>query len=122
MRTPTLLIVRVALFALALAAIAAPSAQGQAPTMKGVAPPAPVETASLDVLKGSWVRPDGGYTIVIKGVSPTGQIEAMYFNPNALPFAKAQAAKEGGVLAHVLRIARGRLRRLDLRTHVRFRE
>ena len=98
MRTPSLLTVRIAVFALALASIGAASAQAQAPAMKGVAPPAPVETASLDVLKGSWVRPDGGYTIVIKGVSPTGQLEAMYFNPNALPFAKAQAAKEGGVL------------------------
>jgi hypothetical protein len=57
-----------------------------------------VVAVSFDVLKGSWVRPDGGYTIVIKGVSATGQLEAMYFNPNVLPFAKAQAAKEGGVL------------------------
>jgi hypothetical protein len=98
MRSPKILFVRSAVFALALAAIGAASAQGQAPAMKGVAPPAPVETASLDVLKGSWVRPDGGYTIVIKSVKATGQLEAMYFNPNPLPFANAHAAKEGGTL------------------------
>ena len=52
----------------------------------------------MDVLKGTWVRPDGGYTIAIKGVAPDGKIEAMYFNPNALPFAKAQAVREGAAL------------------------
>lgn len=50
---------------------------------------------AMDVLKGDWVRPDGGYTIAIKGISANGHIEAMYYNPNPLPFAKAQASRVG---------------------------
>ena len=50
------------------------------------------------MLKGAWVRPDGGYTIVIKSIGANGQLDAMYFNPNPLPFAKAQASREGETL------------------------
>ncbi len=50
------------------------------------------------MLKGAWVRPDGGYTIVIRNIGANGQLEAMYFNPNQLPFAKAQASREGALL------------------------
>jgi hypothetical protein len=53
------------------------------------------EPIAFQPLKGTWVRPDGGYTIAIKGVAENGELEAMYFNPRQLPFAKAQAAKEG---------------------------
>ena len=56
------------------------------------------KTMAMDVLKGDWVRPDGGYTIAIKGISANGQIEAMYYNPNPLPFAKAQASRVGETL------------------------
>jgi hypothetical protein len=31
-------------------------------------------------------------------VAPNGQLEAMYFNPTQLPFAKAQAALDGSTL------------------------
>jgi hypothetical protein len=51
--------------------------------------------SSLDVLKGSWVRPDGGYTIAIRGIGPDGRLDAMYFNPGQLPFATAQAGQDG---------------------------
>ena len=61
---------------------------------------------NIDVLKGTWVRPDGGYTIVIKSIGPNGQLEATYFNPNPLPFAKAQASQEGESCAHSLNCAR----------------
>ena len=76
--------------ALALASINPAIAQQPTPTQKAAA----TSVASVDptVLKGSWVRPDGGYTIAIKGISPNGQLDAMYFNPGALPFAKAQAS------------------------------
>ena len=50
------------------------------------------------MLAGAWVRPDGGYVIVIKSIGPGGELQAMYFNPNPLPFAHARAAREGGVL------------------------
>jgi len=76
--------------ALALASINPAIAQQPTPTQKAAA--TPVASVNPTVLKGSWVRPDGGYTIAIKGISPNGQLDAMYFNPGALPFAKAQAS------------------------------
>ena len=85
-------------FALLLASIGGATAQGTAAPTTGAAPPAVAGKSNLEVLKGDWVRPDGGYTIVIKGIAPNGQLEAMYFNPNRLPFAKAQATWEGGAL------------------------
>jgi hypothetical protein len=72
-------------FALVLATAAAATAQQ-------AAPPAHV---GLDVLKGAWIRPDGGYTIAIESVGTNGRLDAMYFNPNPLPFAKAQASQDG---------------------------
>jgi hypothetical protein len=55
---------------------------------------APAKT-EFDLLKGAWVRPDGGYTIAIASVASSGQIDASYYNPNKLPFAKALAYREG---------------------------
>jgi hypothetical protein len=73
--------------ALALASIGHATAQGTRPEKPAAQP------ISLDVLKGAWVRPDGGYMIAIKGVGPDGKLDAMYFNPSPLPFAKAQASR-----------------------------
>jgi len=84
--------------ALGLASIGAAMAQGAAPATKGAGAPAAAEIIKIDVLKGAWVRPDGGYTIVIKSIGQNGRLEAMYFNPNPLPFAKAQAARDGATL------------------------
>ena len=78
--------------------VGAVSAQDPAPVAKGAVAPAAAEKLSLDVLKGAWIRPDGGYTIVINGVGSSGQLDAMYFNPHPLPFAKAQATWEGMTL------------------------
>ena len=58
----------------------------------------PEKNMAMDVLKGEWLRPDGDYTIAITGISADGQIEAMYYNPNPLPFAKAQASMVGETL------------------------
>ena len=86
-------------FVLALAFVTgAATAQGTAGTTKGAAAPAVVENIGIDVLKGTWVRPDGGYMIAIRTIAPNGQLEAMYFNPNPLPFAKAQAVQDGATL------------------------
>ena len=63
--------------------------------------------ATLEALKGAWVRPDGGYVIVIREVAPDGALEAMYFNPNPLPFAKAQASREGGAIRLALELRAG---------------
>ena len=73
----------------------------------GDAAPVNAANAGINVLKGNWVRPDGGYTIVIKGIAPDGQLEAMYFNPNPLPFARAQAVQEGAALRVSLELRAG---------------
>lgn len=82
--------------ALTLVSISPANAEKTTPPQKAASTPA--ESANLYMLRGSWIRPDGGYTIEIKGISPNGQLEAMYFNPAALPFSKAQAIQEGKTL------------------------
>lgn len=82
-------------------------AKGRAPTAKEVAGSAAARMISTDVLKGAWVRPDGGYVILIKSIALNGQLEAMYFNPNPLPFSKAQATQDGGTFRASLEIQAG---------------
>jgi hypothetical protein len=83
---------------LALAPIVDATAQAVVPAQGGAPPASATARIDVEVLKGAWVRPDGGYTIVIKSIGPNGQLEAMYFNPNPLPFAKARALPEGATL------------------------
>ena len=59
---------------------------------------APAQAQSFDVLQGRWVRPDGGYAITIKGVDAGGKLDAAYANPNPLPFARAEASRDGKTL------------------------
>jgi hypothetical protein len=94
---------------LTLAMVAAPAAlaQGPNPAPAGVPAATPTARQGLDVLKGTWVRPDGGYVISVKGVGADGQLEATYFNPNQLPFAKAQASTVGGTLRVALVLQAG---------------
>ena len=92
--------------ALALAPMLDAAAQGAAPAAKGAAA-SPAAASALDVLKGSWVRPDGGYVIAIRSVGANGQLDAMYYNPKALPFAKAQAMQVGGALRVVFELQAG---------------
>jgi hypothetical protein len=49
-------------------------------------------------LQGKWVRPDGGYVIDIKAIEAGGKLDASYANPRPLPFAVAQASREGANL------------------------
>jgi hypothetical protein len=53
------------------------------------------QSNDLAVLLGNWVRPDGGYTITIRGVDTTGKLQASYANPSPLPFSRAEVAREG---------------------------
>ena len=62
---------------------------------------------TMDNLRGRWIRPDGGYGIVIRNIGADGQVEAMYFNPKPLPFAKAQASREGQALRVFLELQAG---------------
>jgi uncharacterized protein (DUF2147 family) len=82
-----------------LAPVGAACAQGTAP--------AAAEKIDLEILKGAWVRPDGGYTIAIKSIGPDGKLDAMYYNPNPLPFARARAVQEGATLRVYLELQAG---------------
>lgn len=82
---------------LVVAASAPVAAQGTPPTAKPPAKSAPSAIA-YEALVGTWVRPDGGYRIEIKDANSLGQLDAMYFNPRPLPFAKAQVRQDGPVL------------------------
>jgi len=42
------------------------------------------------------VRPDGGYTLVIKNVRFDGSIEADYLNPNPINVSEARVTTESG--------------------------
>ena len=91
---------------LASASTSAVKAQGASPVEKAAAP-APAVAFGPAALKGTWVRPDGGYRIEIKSIGADGQIEAMYFNPNPLPFAKASVRQDGKVLRVFLELRAG---------------
>ena len=81
--------------ALVMAATVGGTAFAQTAAPAAAEKKAPPATVGFDMLKGTWVRPDGGYRIVVGNVSGNGRIEATYFNPNQLPFAKAQASTNG---------------------------
>lgn len=59
------------------------------------APGASPAGAGLDLLKGRWVRPDGGYVITIRDIASDGKLNASYNNPTPLPFARAEASRDG---------------------------
>jgi hypothetical protein len=82
--------------ALVLAAAGPATAQGPRPAPASAAPAA--APVGVNVLKGAWARPDGGYIILIKNIALDGTLEAMYFNPNPLPFASARATQDGTTL------------------------
>ena len=56
------------------------------------------DLADFGVLRGSWVRPDGGYLISIRNADAGGKLDALYANPRALPFARAEATRDGKTL------------------------
>jgi len=67
----------------------------------------PARSAGYDALVGTWVRPDGGYTITIKAVDADGKLDAAYANPNPLPFSKAEASSAGGSIQVFLELTAG---------------
>jgi hypothetical protein len=52
----------------------------------------------FSVLKGRWMRPDGGYILSVKDVDPSGKMDAAYYNPRPINISKAQATHEGTTL------------------------
>jgi len=93
--------------ALVAASIGAATVHSAEPAGKGAGTPAKAQNINFDVLKGAWVRPDGGYMIAIKSITRDGRLEAMYFNPNPLPFAKSLASREGATLRISLELQAG---------------
>ncbi len=81
-------------------------AEPPAPAPAATAPPAPAvpsaspapAVAGFDRLQGRWLRPDGGYILEIRSVSPEGTVDAAYLNPRPIRVARAEARREGGVL------------------------
>jgi hypothetical protein len=69
------------------------------------------KSASADpgfiALQGRWVRTDGGYVITIKSVEVSGKLDAVYANPNLLPFAKAEASRDGTTIKIFLELRAG---------------
>ena len=63
-----------------------------------MASPAAGGKVDSSVLQGEWLRPDGGYLIVIRAAAADGRLDAMYFNPDPLPFSRALAAQDGPTL------------------------
>ena len=89
--------------ALALAVTSSPGCKrtgASAPPAAAVAAnPAPsVASPDASKLKGKWLRPDGGYNLVIAAVAADGRAEATYFNPNPIRVAWARVKTEGSVI------------------------
>ena len=59
---------------------------------------APAAKAGFDRLKGSWLRPDGGYVIEIREIEASGKMTAGYFNPRPINVSQAEAALDGTTL------------------------
>ncbi len=78
------------------AGLIGPAAMAHGPIAKGIR--VAQATTDLGGLKGRWVRPDGGYVIVIKGVDPSGKMDAAYLNPNPINVSKAEVSRDGGAL------------------------
>lgn len=49
---------------------------------------------NYEKLIGRWIRPDGGYVLIIKKVRFDGSIEAVYLNPNRINISKAHVKTE----------------------------
>jgi hypothetical protein len=76
-------------------------AETTAPAEGAETPPTAVST-EFDSLVGLWVRPDGGYMVAIRGVEANGKLDAVYANPQQLPFASAQAENTAdGIEVHL---------------------
>lgn len=93
-------------FALGVVAMPAIAVESAAPAV-GVEAPAVASESGFEALRGRWVRPDGGYLIIIRGVDASGRLDAAYQNPNPLPFAEAEASRDGTAIRVFLELRAG---------------
>lgn len=54
------------------------------------------DSSVLADLIGTWIRPDGGYKLVVKSIGEDGKAVAEYFNPNPIHVAEANASVRDG--------------------------
>jgi hypothetical protein len=67
-----------------------------APAAPKVAAPQPTpEAAGYERLVGRWLRPDGGYILEVRSVSPEGTVDASYLNPRPIRVVRAEASRMG---------------------------
>lgn len=90
-----------------LVALVSGAGADRAHAQGATAPQATQAQAGFDVLLGRWVRPDGGYLITIKGADAGGKLDAAYANPRPLPFARAEAIRDGKALKVFLELRAG---------------
>lgn len=58
----------------------------------------PLKDVQAEVSKkivGRWIRPDGGYVLVINDVKENGAIDAAYLNPGPVNISSARASTSG---------------------------
>jgi hypothetical protein len=53
---------------------------------------------ALGKITGRWLRPDGGYVLVLENIRDGGMVTASYFNPSPIPVAESKWAAEGSEL------------------------
>ena len=70
-------------------------AQSPAPPVTKESIAAPEAKAGFDLLKGRWLRPDGGYVLEIREIDGSGKMAAAYFNPRPIKVSQAEASQEG---------------------------
>ena len=104
-QTRTVVGVGVAVVALALAVATwrgtpAPTAVPATGPRPSAAAPSPPPTASdtpahFRPLLGEWMRPDGGYVLVVHGIRADGEAAVAYLNPRPIRVARAEASRQG---------------------------
>jgi uncharacterized protein (DUF2147 family) len=83
------------------------NAQDTASSAAGLDAASTEQKSGFDALPGLWARPDGGYLNAIQGVDADGALDAVYANPYHLPFAKAEASRDGDAIRVFLELRAG---------------
>jgi hypothetical protein len=52
----------------------------------------------FEILKGRWVRPDGGYVVAVREIDAGGKMVAAYFNPRPINVSRAAASSDGATI------------------------
>ena len=69
---------------------------------------------SETLLRGRWLRPDGGYIIDVRDAQAGGHLEATYFNPRPINVSRAEWHRHSDELHEFVESSRRELSRRDL--------